>query len=457
MPDRRRQHAGPHGDAHAASTATLVHSIAVRFAIFGLNAVTGIVTARALSPDGRGELAAILIWPLLIAGMTTMGLQSALIYHGRRNPAHHRDLTAAAMTLTVGTGALGTWLGWHIVPMWLYQHPDWVVRAAQYCLFGTLVNALTLTGRAAWEARGDFRASNLSQLLPPVLTIAALTVLWATGGLTPVTAGAAYIAAGLPVLVWMFVSLGNGRSPFLWAPALWRRLLHYGMRSYGVDVASVLAVYLDQALVVSMLAPAVVGVYAVALSLSKIISAVHVSVSTIMFPRTVGMDARTLTGAIARSARLGALATGVIGLGVVMTGPALVRLLYGPEFDAVGPLLPLLVVYVVLAGIAQVLLQGLLAAGHPAVAAGSQFLALAVSLPLFLTLVPQLGARGAAIALVLSTAIRTAATMACYPLALRTPIPSLWIGRADLSALSGFAQSWVRTLPLQRLRVGEAE
>ena len=441
-----------------ASTATLVHTIVNRFLVFGMNAVTGIVTARLLSPSGRGELAAISLWPLLMAGVTTFGIQSALIYHGRRTPEQLSDLVASSMTLAVVTGAIGTVVAWFFMPIWLQQHPTWVIRAAQYCLFGTVVNSLNLTGRAAWEARGDFRSSNLSQLFSPALTIVSLAVLWAGGWLTPATAAAAYVAAGLPVLGWMLVALHRRHGPpFRWVPVLWRRLLHYGARSYGVDLFGVLSIYLDQALVVGMLAPHIVGIYAVAISLSKIVSAVHGSVATIMFPRVVGLEPGALTDAIARSARLGALVTGAIGIAIVVAGPALVRLLYGADYDPVGPLLPILVLQVVLAGIGQVLLQGLLAAGRPAAAAVNQFVALGLSVPFFLVLVPSLGARGAAIALLASTAIRMVLTMLCYPLYLRTPMPRIWIGRSDFADLSNYAMSWARTLPFVRLRVGEAE
>ena len=440
------------------STTTLAHSIVVRFVVFGLHAVTGIVTARVLSPGGRGELAAILLWSLLIAGLTTMGLPSALIYHGRHSPRQLPDLVASAITLGVVTGAIGTLLAWHLVPIWLQQHPAWVIRSAQFCLLGTVGHALNLTGRAAWEARGDFRSSNLSQLGSPVVTIVALAVLWALGWLTPVTAAAAYVGAMLPVMAWTLVALSRDHgSLFRWLPRLWKRLLHYGMRSYGVDVSSVLAVSLDQALVVGLLAPHTIGIYAVAISLSRTLTAVHGSVAMMMFPRVVGFDHPTLTGAIARSARLGALVTGIIGIVVVGAGPALVRLLYGAAYDQVGALLPILVLQVVLAGIAQVLLQGLLAAGRPAAATVNQLVALALSVPLFIFLVPRYGAHGAAFALLASTAIRMLLTMLCYPLSLGTRPPSVWIGRSDFVDLSAYAMSLARTLPFVRLRAGEAE
>jgi O-antigen/teichoic acid export membrane protein len=64
----------------------LIRAIVARFVLFGLNGLTGVITARTLDPAGRGELAAMIIWPVLLAALTTLGLPGALIYHVRRNP-----------------------------------------------------------------------------------------------------------------------------------------------------------------------------------------------------------------------------------------------------------------------------------------------------------------------------------------------------------------------------------
>jgi len=450
-----------------ASAATLVHSIAARFGIFGLNAVTGIITARLLSPEGRGELAAMALWPVLIAGITTVGVPSALIYHGRRHPERLRELTASALALAAVAGGVGTVVAWPLIPIWLGQHPAWVVSAAQFCLLGTVVNSLVLTGRAAWEARGDFRRSNRAQLAAPLLTIAALVVLAAAGRLTPATAAFAYVAIGIPVLAWILYALARqGRtepvpaSPRPAAPPdapAWGQLLHYGSRSYGVDLFGVLALYLDQALVVGLLVPEAMGIYAVGLSLARIINAVHGSVATMMFPKVVGLAPAVLTRSIARAARLGALTSAALGLGIIATGPVLVHVLYGSAYEAAGTLLPVLVLQVILAGVTQVLMQGLLAADRPGAATLTQFLGLALSVPLFLVLVPSLGARGAALSLLASTAIRLALTIACYPLCLRAPLPQVWIDRADIAELTARLSSLVRATPSARLRAGEAE
>lgn len=441
-----------------ASAATVVQTIASRFAIIGLNAATGILTARLLAPEGRGELAAISIWPALVAGLTTLGLPTALVYHGRRDPARLGALTATALVLAAIAGLVGTAIAWVLIPIWLRQHPPDVIVAARFCLFATVLNSMTLVGRAAWEARGDFRSSNLTQVAAPAMTIVALVGLAATGHLTSVTAAIAYVGVSLPVLVWMLAGLrSNSVLARREMPAAWRQLSHYGARSYGVDLFGVLSVYLDQALVVGMLSPVAMGIYAVAISLARIVSAVHIGTATLMLPTVVGYSTEALTAAIARSARLAAVVTAAIGLAIVVAGPVLVELLYGSAYASAGALLPILVLAMIVSGTTYVLMQGLLAAGRPGIVTVTQFVGLALCIPFFFVLIPAFGSQGAAMALLVSATIRLAMVMACYPLSLRAPVPRIWIVREDVPELIGRVSSLLRMNRPASLRTGAAE
>lgn len=434
---------------------TLIQSIVIRFGVSGINALTGIITARVLNPGGRGELAALILWPLLLSGVTTFGVPSALIYHVRREPARTTELVWAALTLSLITGVLATLAGWFLVPLWLQQHHAAIIGTAQLCLLTTVVCALTLTGRAAWEARGAFALSNLSQLIGPVIILGCLPLLAAAGTLTPATAAATYLLSGVPVVVWIAVSLSRMYRP-AWPRTgqPWSRLLHYGYRSYGVDLSGWLAQYLDQALVVGLLMPEAMGIYVVALSLSRVLLAVHGSLAMMVFPQVVGFEPASLVESVARSARLGAMAAGTIGVAVVMAGPTLLRWLYGHAYEPAGQLLPMLVLEVIVAGVVYVLMQGLLAAGRPGIATLVQITGLALSVPLFLVLGPAMGAAGAAIALLASSSFRLVLALAAYKATLGA-FPRVWIGPSDFADLAIYRDAVLQSVG--RLRIGAAK
>ena len=417
----------------------LMQSIAARLGLAVFNGVTGIITARALDPGGRGELAAIILWPVLMAALTTFGLPGALIYHVKRSPRRASALIAGAYLLATMTGLIATAIGWFLIPWWLGSRPTDIVWAAQLCVLSTTVSSLTLVSRAAWEAHGDFSLSATSQLIAPVVIIVVLLIRIGTGELTPLFAASTYVLAGVPSLLWNLISTMRIYRP---RPTqtlrMWRRLLHYGARSYGVDLFGVLSVYLDQALVVGLLAPAAMGVYVVALSLARVLNVIQGSVATMLFPKAIGLRQADLLATVSRSARLSMLVALAIGLVLALLGGPLVHWVYGSDYDYAGRILPLVVAETIVTGMAYVLLQGFMAAGRPGVATLIQAAGVVMSLPLFFVLVPRFGVFGAASALLVSTLIRLALTLAAFPAFLRVPTPRVWIGARDVIDLAGY-------------------
>lgn len=460
MPDAPEGTAVPRPDREAAGPrrlpTVLLRSIALKFGIYAVNASTGILTARALNVSGRGALAAMILWPALVSGLTTVGLPSALVYRMRRAPEHGSELVGAAFLISVATGLIATVLGWHMVPLWLAQQPQEIVRGAQICLLATTIYSIGLVGRATWEAEGRFDQSNLIQLIPPLTTILLLVPLGLSGRLTPDTAAAAYVLASVPTTTWAVLSVVRVNRPTL---QRWRErtqeLLHFGSRSYGVDLCGVLALYVDQALVVGLLAPEAMGLYVVGLSVARVINAIQGSVALIEFPRMVGFDAVTLRVSIARSARLSALASAAFGLLILVAGSKLVTVVYGRSFEPTARALPLFICEVVLAGLAHVLLQGFMASNRPGVATLVQLTGLVLSVPVFLGLIPAWGLTGAAVALLISTSIRLLLTVAAYPLFLGVPIPRVWIGWSDVVDLAAYREAVWRSFT--RFRLGEAK
>ena len=81
-------------------------------AVIGL--ITGIVLARILAPEGRGELAIIMFWPPLIAELLFFGLPASATFHAARMDVGRRDrlaTTLIALALLVSAAIVATvWL-----------------------------------------------------------------------------------------------------------------------------------------------------------------------------------------------------------------------------------------------------------------------------------------------------------------------------------------------------------
>ena len=406
----------------------VLSAIVSKVGILALNAATGILTARTLKPQGRGELAAMILWPLLVAFITTLGIPSSLIFMLKRNPEDETQHITNGLFMTLLLGLTAGVVAAALIPFWLrreYSHTV-IVNSQMFLVVATPFLALTTTGRAVIEAKGLFSDSNQLQLLSPVLTLVNLLILLAAHRMSPATAGLAYMLPALPCFllmvyrVWPLVR----RRWSIHVDAC-RALLNYGVRSYGVDLLGTLALQVDQVLVISLLAPSNMGTYGVVLSLSRMFNLFQASVVMILFPKASGRSAQDVLPLVALSARAGTLATAVCAAVVALVGSRVLGIVYGQEYAGSSRCLQLLLVEVTLSGCVFILAQAFMALGRPGIVSVLQGIGLSLSIPLMLILVPRFGLIGAALSLLLSTTARLVFVMAGFRLFLKQPPPDL--------------------------------
>ena len=152
----------------------VLQSIASKAVILGLQAATGILTARMLRPAGRGELAAMILWPLFVASVTTLGVPSSLIYYLRHRTEAREGLVANGLLMAAALGVVAAAGAAIVLPWWLHQYSPSIIHAAEWFLITVPLCSVTLAGRAVLEASHDFSASNAIQILTPFATLVGL-------------------------------------------------------------------------------------------------------------------------------------------------------------------------------------------------------------------------------------------------------------------------------------------
>jgi O-antigen/teichoic acid export membrane protein len=407
---------------------------------------------RELRPWGRGELAAMILWPLLVASVTTLGVPSSLIYFLRHRP-HQRDrLIGNGFVMSLVLGSVAAVVTTLILPLCLHEYTPSIVRAAEWFLVTVPICSLTLTGRAVLEASHDFSGSNAIQILTPAATLVVLVAFLGLHHLNPYTAAISYITASVPAF-WLMVRRVRRVSdwrPRMPQPEVMRRILGYGVRSYGIDVLGTLALYVDQVLVIGLLQPGAMGSYVVVLSLSRMLNLFQTSVVMVLFPKSAGRPMREVISMTGRAVRISAVATAMCGIMVCAAGPWLLRIFYGSEYEAAAGALRILVIEVVLSGATFVLAQPFMALGRPGVITVLQGIGLSLSIPLMLLLIPHWGIYGAAVSLLASTITRLIFVIAAFRYFLKIDPPSLIPTRDDLRML------WDGLHGMMQLQAGRA-
>ena len=416
----------------------VVQSIGSKSLILGLQAATGILTARMLGPAGRGELAAMILWPLFVASVITLGVPSSLIYHLRSRAGERRNLVGSGFAMAAIMGCLAAAAASLILPWWLRQYSPETIRAAQWFLITVPLCSVTLAGRAVLEAEHDFAASNAIQILTPLATLAALLLVLSIRLMNPYTAAVAYVLASLPTFCFMLFRVRRAgiRVARIQLTAM-RQILQYGVRSYGIDVLGTLALQVDQVLVVSLLSADAMGSYVVVLSLSRMLNVFQNSVVMVLFPKAAGHNAKKVLAMTGESVRISGLVTVACGAMVCLAGPTLLRVVYGAEYEAAAGALRILVLEAVLSGITFVLAQAFMALNRPGVVTVLQGIGLTLSVPMMLWLIPRYGIYGAAISLLVSTSARLLFVCAGFRVFLKTAPPRLLPAWRDIQMLLG--------------------
>ncbi len=412
--------------------AAAIQTLISRVLILVINIATGVITARSLGPEGRGIQATIILWPQFIAQMLTLGLPSALIYNFKRYPKEKSALFTAVLILGTGLGCLATLIGVIFLPYWLSHYSPRVILIAQLFMLFAPASLLTLIFMSALEARGEFTIANQLRYLSPLFTVISLITLALLGKLTPLTAGLSYLLPLIPMLAWTLIYLWKKFRPrWQGLGKAYQRLISYGLRSYGVDLIGVFSMYLGQALVVGMLSSEIMGMYTVALSISRMLNIIQSSIVVVLLPKAAARPKDEVVELTTKAARISIFLASLGAIGGIILGPILLKLLYGAEFLQATLVLRILLVDITINSTTWVYAQAFMALGKPGIVTILQCVGLALNWPLMLFLIPLYGMEGAGLALLLSSIVRLIFILVCYPLVLKVKLPGLMLQKED--------------------------
>lgn len=406
--------------------------------ILGINFGTGVITARLLGPHGRGEQAAIILWPQALALATTLGLPSALLYNLRRHPERASQLFSAALLIGTLMGGIATVVGVLFIPRWLTKYSTDVVHFAQLAMFIAPLMVLNLTFNFVLQAREEFTLYNAVRYLNPFATLLILVSLALIHNFTPFNSALAYLLPTVPIFLWLLIRLSRLYRP-TWRDlgSAAKHLISYGARSPGVGQV---ALYLDRMIVVGLLTPASMGLYTVALSLAQMLRVFQDAAVSVLFPKASGRSVEEAVSLAGRAARGSVTMTAIAAIGLGIFSPWALGIVYGREFLDAIPVFRLLLLVMVLSSISYVLHQTFMAVGRPGLVTIPQILGLGLSVLLLLVLVPRYGLEGVGLALLISATIRLVIVLASFPLILKVRMPRLLLTSADLAAIVAAVQ-----------------
>ena len=323
---------------------------------FGANVIivltgvlTGVLSARFLLPAGRGELAAVLLWPQLIAGLGLLSLRDAITHRTSQSAIDRAALTANGLVVAGLLALVSCVLGIWSMPHLMGAERSYLVPLAQaYLLLFVPSNFLSMTLLAGDHGIQRFAAYNLQRLLPPLIYLVGLVILWrldridVTNVVYANLIGAVIVAG---IRLWTL----RGSLSFGVSFSEAGLLLKTGLRFHGVTVLLILAAQADQVLAVANMTNRDIGLYMAALTMAATgFSLVTNSTYDVLFPALSALE-RTEDQAqlIGRGLRVTTLLLLAVSVCLCILTPWLVPLLFGHAFqDAVIPAQCLLLAYI---------------------------------------------------------------------------------------------------------------
>ena len=374
---------------------------AANAALAAIGLLTGMLAARLLGAEGRGQLAAAQAWPMFLATLGGFGLTEAIAYFVARSPSRAREALATGLLLAVPFILAAVLAGEWLLPLILRGQTLEVRQVATQCL--VLVPLMTLSAAPSQALRGVGRhqAWNLLRLVTPLPWLATLVAVRGTNYATVPTLALAFIGAtalaGLVTHVHAWRTLGGSPAP---GGSLVRPMMAYSAPTIAATIPHWLNLKLDQLIVIALLDARALGLYVVAIAWSSAARPLAEVVALNAVPALAGAkDGWQRARLVYRAGVVAAIGTSVLLLAAT---PTLLPSIFGAEFRAAIPVALVLV----LAGAVEVTnvvgaecLRGL---GRPRAVLLAECVGLAVTVVALPALVLKLGIIGAACASLLS-------------------------------------------------------
>ncbi len=418
-----------------------IYTLALRLVNMVVAAAVGIVTARALGPEGRGIYA----MPMVDAALVTAafsGLSTATSYFLLRKNAGRGVFRAAFLTAGsfVAVGALVT------VGLAALTHHIWACIPAMISLPGA-ASLVLVYGYAIGTHR--VRINTSLALLNTIVLFGFMLTFITIFGARPTAAIIAWVSGtnllGAGIITWMVLD-ARKRFPEATERIGLRQYGSYAIRVGSVSLVTLLNYRADVYLVAYLTTPAMLGMYTLAVTAAETLLAATQVTSQVMLPHVGSMELKAAEQLTARCVRHNVIVAATCCGVLAIIAPMVVHALYGPQFlPMVGALRVLLVGVFALSLGSPMSNFFTVRLGKPEVPLLLAGISAAICIGSSIVLIPRIGLVGAALASTLAYILGQSAAIGYFSSfsgisAFRVLVPRLSDLATYIEILSGFAR-----------------
>jgi len=331
--------------------------------------VSGPLVARILGVEGRGYLAALYVWPGMLAALGTLGIPVACSYFLNNEPGQTGRILGAVYRMAIGQAIILTAISGAFLFWWGRGKPEEV----QFAIYPTLLiipaGLAQEYALAVLQGKQRFGAFNALRILPALLYAICVVFLFMIREnrlfIVVLLWMSTFLLAGVTTTI---VALRQTRIDWNIQPDLRQRIRKFGLHGHLGAIAPVDSLRLDQLAASIFLAPAALGIYVVGYAFTNLPKFISQSAGMVAYPAIAQRQGFAEKERLVWRYFWGVtLANCAISAILIVAMPFLVTLFFGKEFLSSVLIAQILLVGTTFAASRRILVEGLRGHGYPQV------------------------------------------------------------------------------------------
>ena len=364
------------------------------------NVITGIVAARFLLPEGRGELAFLLLWPALIADVGTLSINTAVSYYTAQSRFSPKRVFAGALFTLSVLSLLLMAVFVLLMPLLFAGRGPELVTVGWVLLVFIPVHLCSSCLFSQFQGAHDFTVYNALRLvLAYSYFVFIVPFVWLFGA-TPAAFAYAFLAANAATLLTSTTLAGrNGWISGRPDKEVVRALVSYGSRFHVSVLMAIVSRRIDIVVVTILLSSAELGLYVAAGALAGLPMIATMTMDILVFPKIAAAETEDARRAIlGRYLRATLLLLLPATIAMILVAPYLVFLAFGEAFDGATNTARILLLVALPYTLKALITTYLRASDRMALVNKAELIGMVVGAIALFTLVPLSGIIGAALA-----------------------------------------------------------
>ncbi|NMO95711.1 lipopolysaccharide biosynthesis protein [Paenibacillus lemnae] len=386
----------------------LLQTFGSQIIILIVTLISGVLLARGLGPEGRGQYISITMWANLLYWALSFGVYQTVLYYWRSYENSKKIIFTTLLVYSVFFCCLAVLVAQLIVvPLVMSDYSEDIILAGRIYFFGIIYSAFSDVLMAALAGDEEFKYSNMLRVSLPGLTTLIMTLLFFTDNFT--ITNALYVSFVMLSSLFL-LNLWKIKQKGLFSKQVdWKLMLSafkYSSKSHGGNVAGLASVNSTQIILSVFLHPSMLGIYATAQSSITPLNAITTTVGITLQPMLTAENRNVIHLRAMKIIRNSILVIGVCScmLGIIL--PFAIPFVYGAEFLAA--IMPALIMLpsLLLNSISNTYRNALNGIGKTFINTKTEVIVLIVTGVLLYIFLEQLGLIGAAIVTTLSSIVR---------------------------------------------------